>query len=60
MTGYILAALPVVLGFLMYMLSPDQVSLLWTRPFGLKMLYGSAISTTIGMLIIRRIVNIQI
>jgi tight adherence protein B len=60
LTGYILAGLPVILGFLMYMMSPDQVSLLWTRPIGLKMLYGSAISTTIGMLIIRKIVNIRI
>jgi len=60
LTGYVLAVLPVALGIGMYMLNPGQMSLLWTRPLGLKMLYGSIISTTIGMLIIRKIVRIRV
>lgn len=60
LTGYILSALPVLLGIGMYLLNPEQMSLLWRRPLGLKMLYGSVISTTIGMLIIRKIVRIRI
>ena len=60
LTGYILSLLPVILGVGLYLLNPDNMSLLWTRPIGLKMLYGSLISTTIGMLIIRRIVNIRV
>ena len=60
LTGYILACLPIVLGVGLYLLNPNQMSLLWRRPIGLKMLYGSIISTTIGMLIIRKIVRIQV
>jgi tight adherence protein B len=60
LTGYVLAALPLLLGIAMYLLNPDQMSLLWRRPLGLKMLYGSVISTTIGMLIIRKIVRIRV
>jgi len=60
LTGYVLAALPVILGFAMYMLNPAQMSLLWTRPLGQKMLYGSIVSTVIGMYLIRRIVRIRV
>ena len=60
LTGYILAALPLFLGFGMYMLNPAQMSLLWTRPLGLKMLYGSVVLTAVGMLIIRKIVRIRV
>jgi tight adherence protein B len=60
LTGYILAILPVGLGIAMYLLNPAQMSLLWTRPLGLKMLYGSIVSTTIGMILIRKIVRIRV
>ena len=60
LTGYILAALPIFLGIALYMVNPKQLSLLWTRPLGLKMLYGSIVSTAIGMLIIRKIVRVQV
>lgn len=60
LTGYILALLPLFLGIAMYMLNPDQMSLLWRRPIGLKLLYASVISTTIGMLIIRKIVRFKV
>lgn len=60
LTGYILAALPVILGIALYLVNPRQLSLLWTRPLGLKMLYGSIVSTTIGVLIIRKIVRVRV
>ena len=60
LTGYVLAALPLVLGIGLYLANPEQMSLLWRRPLGLKMLYGSIISTAIGMLIIRKIVRIRV
>jgi tight adherence protein B len=60
LTGYILATLPLGLGILMYLLNPEQTSLLWRHPLGLKMLYGSIISTTVGILIIRSIVRVRI
>lgn len=60
LTGWILACLPAVLGGLLYLVNPEHVSLLWTHPMGLKMLYGGAVMTLIGALIIRKIVNVRI
>jgi len=42
------------------MLHPEQMSVLWTREVGLYMLYSSIALTTIGALIIRKIVRIQV
>ncbi len=60
LTGYILSALPILLGVGLYLINPEQMSLLWRRPIGVKMLYASGVSTTIGMLIIRRIIRVQV
>lgn len=60
MTGWILSFLPVVLGFGLYLISPEHMSLLWTRPIGIKLLWTSAIMTLIGSLIIRKIVNMDV
>jgi tight adherence protein B len=60
MTGWILSLLPVVLGFGMYFMNPDGMSVLWKRPLGLKMLYTAAGMEVVGALIIRKIVAIQV
>jgi len=60
LTGWILTALPVVLGLLLFFVNPKGISLLWTRPMGLKMLQGAFVMTIIGGLIIRKIVRIRI
>ena len=60
MTGWVLSLLPVVLGALLYMVHPEQMSMLWTREIGRVMLYSSIVMTTIGALIIRKIVRIQV
>ena len=60
LTGWILSLLPVVLGVLLYMINPESMSLLWTRPIGVKLLYLSAGMTTVGALIIRKIVNMDV
>jgi tight adherence protein B len=60
LTGWILSALPLVMGILLYMINPDMMSLLWTRAIGVKLLYGAAGMTIIGGLIIRKIVNMEV
>jgi tight adherence protein B len=60
LTGWILALLPLVIGVLIYLSSPKFISLLWTRPMGLKMLYGAAALECIGVVIIRKIVRYRI
>jgi len=60
LTGWILACLPPVLAVMLYLANPAHISLLWTHPLGLKMLYGAVVMTIIGGLIIRKIVNVRI
>jgi len=60
MTGWILSLLPIVLGIGLYLLNPQTMSILWTRPIGVKLLYVSAAMTVTGGLIIRKIVNMEV
>jgi tight adherence protein B len=60
LTGWILSLLPVGLGALLFLIKPEVISLLWTRPLGIKMLYTGAIMITAGSLIIRKIVRIRV
>jgi tight adherence protein B len=60
LTGWVLSALPVGLGFLLYLMKPEVMSLLWTRALGLKMLYSGLGMMVVGGLIIRKIVRIRV
>lgn len=59
MSGYVLAGLPLVVGFIIYLINPQYVGLLTTHPLG-RLMLGMAISMQIvGFLWIRRIVNLD-
>ena len=60
LTGWILSFLPIVLGVALYFVNPKTMSILWTRPVGIKLLYISAGMTVTGALIIRKIVNMEV
>ena len=60
MTGIVLTFLPVGLGFALYMVNPDMMSILWKDPLGVKMLWYSVCSIVVGGLIIRSIVNMDV
>jgi tight adherence protein B len=60
LTGWILSLLPVGLGFGMYLVNPDGMSVLWTRPIGVKMLCAAGGMIVVGWLIIQKIVRIRI
>ena len=60
LTGWILSLLPVGLGLGMYLVNPGGVSVLWTRPLGLKMLTAAAAMIAVGWLIIQKIVRIKV
>jgi tight adherence protein B len=60
LTGWILAILPLVLGLGLYLVNPKSMSLLWTKPIGVKMLYAASTMTVIGALIIRKVVRIRV
>jgi len=60
MTGWVLSFLPVALGLALYLVNPKTMSLLWTNPLGLKLIYAAASMMIIGGLIIRKIVNMEV
>ncbi|HEV2462637.1 MAG TPA: type II secretion system F family protein [Acidobacteriaceae bacterium] len=60
MTGWILSFLPLILGIALYLLDPTHMSLLWKRHIGRELLWASVIMTSIGALIIRKIVNMEV
>jgi tight adherence protein B len=60
MTGYLLAALPLILFSILYMLNPGYMSILFTDPIG-KILVGVAVGMQlVGLFWIRKIINIEI
>jgi tight adherence protein B len=60
LTGYVVAALPVVVGITIYFLDPSYVSMLWTEKLGRFMMGTAIVMQVIGYLWIRKIVNIEI
>jgi tight adherence protein B len=60
LTGWILTALPIFLGIGLYFLNPGMMSLLWTRPIGVKLIETAIVMIIIGGLIIRKIVNMDV
>ena len=59
LTGWILAGLPPTLAFLMFMISPDHMMLLFRDPLGIRMLVVAVSLQVIGTLIIRKLVRIE-
>jgi tight adherence protein B len=60
MTGWVLTLLPVVLGVAMYFVNPQLMSLLWTNPLGIKMLWIAGSMIVVGGFIIHKIVNMDV
>jgi tight adherence protein B len=53
----IIASLPIAVMFLVYLTSPTYIELLWTHPMGRMMLAGSACWMTLGVLVMRKMIN---
>jgi tight adherence protein B len=53
----IIAALPVAVMILIYLTSPQYIELLWIHPTGRLMLAGSAVWMTMGVLVMRKMIN---
>lgn len=60
LTGWILTILPIGLGIALYFINPKTESLLWTRPIGIKLLWGAAAMLTIGTVVIQKIVRMEV
>ncbi|MFL6799611.1 MAG: type II secretion system F family protein [Xanthobacteraceae bacterium] len=53
----IIACLPLAVMLLVYITSPQYIELLWTHPTGRMMLVGSAVWMTMGVLVMRKMIN---
>ncbi len=53
----IIGALPPCVMFFVYLTTPDYISLLWTHPTGQLMLVGCVIWMTIGILVMKKMIN---
>jgi tight adherence protein B len=60
LSGVILVLLPVILAVVMYLISPDYIGILFKESVGRMMLSAAAVSEVLGMLIIRKIVDIKV
>ena len=56
-SGAIIASLPFIVMVLVYLSSPDYISLLWTDKFGNLLLAGSAIWMSLGVFVMRKMIN---
>lgn len=59
-SGLVIGILPIALGVMIYIINPQYLSVLFHHPIGRVMLAGAACSMLIGILIIRKIVNIEV
>lgn len=59
-SGYVISFLPVGLGLVLYAMNPSYVGAMFEEPCGWAMLAVGIISTTIGFIAIRKIVNIEV
>jgi tight adherence protein B len=53
----IIGALPVAVMALIYLSSPDYISLLWTEPLGRVMIAASAVWMFIGVMVMKKMIN---
>ena len=53
----IIGSLPPIVMFLVYLTTPEYISLLWTHPTGQLMLVGCVIWMSIGIFVMKRMIN---
>jgi tight adherence protein B len=53
----IIGSLPPIVMFLVYITTPDYISLLWTHPTGQLMLVGCAVWMSIGIMVMKKMIN---
>ncbi len=56
-SGGIIGSLPVIVGVLVYLTTPDYISILFTDPTGNLILAGAAIWMSIGIFIMKQMIN---
>ena len=60
LSGWILCLMPFAMVGLMYALNPEYEKKLWTEPLGIYFIYAGLILMAIGILVIRKVVDIKV
>ena len=60
MSGYVLGALPIAIGFMIFLVNPEYILTLFRDPMGRMMLWAAGSLQMLGFFWIRRIVDIEI
>ena len=60
MSAIIMFALPILVGFGLYAINPDYISLLFTDPLGVNMLTGGITMMLVGAFITKRMIKIKV
>lgn len=59
-SGLVIGIMPVGLGMIIYSINPEYIRILFTAPQGKMMLIGAVFSEFLGIMLIRKIVNIEV
>jgi tight adherence protein B len=59
MTGYALVALPIAVGFIVYLIQPSYIMLLFNNAFGLFLVGTALFLQLVGGLWVRKIIDIE-
>jgi tight adherence protein B len=60
LSGIVLIAMPIGLFFLMLVMKPDYIELLWTDPMGIKMSIAAIVLVLLGAFAIKKIIDIKV
>lgn len=60
LSGIVVGLLPIILGFVIYLIQPGYIGTLFHNPIGLTMLIAGVISGIIGFLMIKKITAIEV
>ncbi|SDQ23153.1 type II secretion system F family protein [Virgibacillus salinus] len=60
LSGIVISLLPVVLGFIIYLMNPEYITTLFVNPIGRLMLVAALIGGIIGFFLIRKITTIEV
>ncbi|MBM6619519.1 type II secretion system F family protein [Bacillus suaedaesalsae] len=60
LSGIVIGLLPVILGFVLYLIEPEYIGTLFSNVIGIIMLSAGVISSTIGFVFIRKLTTIEV
>ncbi len=58
-TGLVLGCLPPAVGLILFLIAPQHMRVLIDDPLGVQMVMAAVVLQIVGVLIIRRIVNVE-